>query len=171
MDDEKEEQQPFRWNPQAVFMLFFFMLAMAIPLGGVVWFARGYLAAQQRGEKSAPHIAKEVDTSSLEKGLERMSDEQFASSVTVETKDLVELRVAEGDMASRVARILEITRDAGGSGLEMSAAGQGSRRLMIQVPASRDELLERAIRGDRVDFTAIPAGADTQLLEVDLKAK
>jgi hypothetical protein len=168
MDEEKEDQPPFRWNPQAVFMLFFFMFAMAIPLAGVVWFARGYLSAQQRIEQPAT-AAKTVDTTSLEKGLERMSDTQFASTVTVEMKDGVELRVIPDDMSSRIARILEIAKEAGGSGLEMSPSDKGTRRVTIQVPASRYELLKRAIRGESVDFSAIPAGATTQLLGVDLK--
>ncbi len=169
MDEEKEELPPFRWNPQAVFMLFFFMLAMAVPLGGVVWFARGYLSAQQRLAKSG-NPPKMVDTSSLEKGLERMSDAQFAATTTVENKDDLELQVASEDIASRIAKIMEIAKEAGGSGLEMSASSKDARRIMIQVPSSRYELLKRAIRGDRVDFSAIPAGPSTQLLEVNLRA-
>jgi hypothetical protein len=169
MDEEKDDQPPFRWNPQAVFMLFFFMLAMAVPLMGVAWFARGYLSAAQPHAAAAPAV-KSIDTSSLEKGLEQVSNAQFASAVTVEARDGVELSVLPEDMPARIDRIIEMAKDAGGSGLEMpSSRTDGARRLTIQVPASRYELLKRAIRGERVDFSAIPAGASTQLLEVNLR--
>ncbi len=175
MDDEKDEQPPFRWNPQAVFMLFFFMLAMAIPLMGVAWFARGYLSAQQRAvtlPAPAPTPAARIDMKTLEKSLERVSDEQFASTVTLKVGNGVELEVAAEDMNARIARIMELARDAGGSALDMSSSKSdgAARRVMVQVPASRYELLKRAIHGDRVDFSAIPAGTAAQMFEVDLKA-
>jgi len=175
MDDDKDEQPPFRWNRQAVFMLVLCMFAMALPLGGVVWSLRGYLVAKQRiaAEATAsPTPAKPaVDTVSLEKSLERVSDEQFASTVTLkEDGTSLELTVAPGDMAARAARIGELAKDAGGSALDMSDPEAKSRRLMVQVAASRLDLLKRAIRGERVDFSAIPAGAETQMLEVELRA-
>lgn len=170
MEDEKEDPPPFRWNPQAIFMLFFFMAAMALPLGGVLWFARGYLSAQQRIATPAPEV-KTVDTSSLEKGLEKMSDSQFASTVTLEDGSNLELEVAADDMDARIARIAELAKSAGGSALDMSEPGATKvRRVTVQVPQSRMELLKRAIRGDQVDFSAIPAGTATQMLEIDLKA-
>jgi hypothetical protein len=39
-------------------------------------------------------------------------------------------------------------------------------RLTIQVPSSRRELLRRAVNGEKIDFAAIPASADTDLVEV-----
>ncbi|HEY8902130.1 MAG TPA: hypothetical protein VIM48_00395, partial [Chthoniobacterales bacterium] len=67
MDEDKEELPPFRWNWQAVFMLFFTMAALAIPFGGIVWFLRGYLYAQQRehAAHAAPASPQPAATSTL----------------------------------------------------------------------------------------------------------
>lgn len=164
-----DEQPPFRWNPQAVFMLFFFMAAMAIPLMGVVWFARGYLSAQQR---PAAETKAAADTSALEKGLERMSLDKLREATVIQpAAGGMELRVAREDMDARAARIGEIAKAAGGTAVDLGTGADGSaRRLMVQVSAPRVELLQRAIRGDRVDFSAIPPGADTQMFEIALKA-
>ena len=165
-DEEPQDQPPFRWNWQAVFMLCFFILAMAIPVAGVLLLAQGYFEPAPVARAAA---APEVDTGSLEKGLERVSETQFADVVTISKDEGVELSVAGEDLNPRTARILEIAKEAGGSGLEMGGMGEGAKRVMIQVPASRRGLLRRAILGERVDFSAIPAGAAMQLLEVNLR--
>jgi hypothetical protein len=165
MDEEIEPQPPFRWNWQAVFMVCFFAAALAIPLAGVLLLAQGYFEPRPVAKPAA-----QVDTTALEKGLERMSDAHFSDTVTTKIQDGIVIEVAHDDMAARIARISEIAKSAGGSALDMSEPGAKSKRLMVQLSASRMELLKRAIRGEPVDFSAIPAGAETQLLEVELKA-
>ena len=171
MDDDEEprEQPPFRWNWQAMVMLCVFAVAMAVPLAGVFWFARGYLVARQQAVPK-PAVEKPVDTSSLEKGLEQMSNAQLPEATSIANDDGISLIVAKEDMGARIARIAEIAKEAGGGAVELSAADAPVRRVMVQAPASRVELLQRAIRGDRVDFSAIPAGASTQMFEINLKA-
>jgi len=164
MENEDQSQPPFRWNWQAVFMVCFFAVALAIPLAGVILLGNGALAP--RPAKPAAN----VDTAALEKGLEKMTDEHFSTTVTTKIQDGMEIEVAPDDMAARSTRIVEIAGVAGGSALDMSEKGAETRRLMVQAPASRMELLKRAIRGEPVDFSAIPAGTETALLEVELKA-
>jgi hypothetical protein len=165
MDEENDPQPPFRWNRQAVFMACFFAVALAIPLGGVFWLALG-----DRKPQPVVKPAAEVDTTALKEGLERMSDAQFSGTVTVEVEKGIEIEVASEDMPARIARIAEIAKSAGGSAVDLSEPDAKSRRVMVQIASSRFELLKRAIRGESVDFSAIPAGTATQLLEVELKA-
>ncbi|MGH8047116.1 MAG: hypothetical protein ACREKL_07710 [Chthoniobacterales bacterium] len=164
MDEEENDgQPPFQWNWQAVFMVCFFAIALAIPLAGVVLLGKGYFEPRPVAKPAA-----EVDTKALALGLEKLSDDRF--STTLDVKNSVVLEVAAGDMNARIQRIAEIARAAGGSALEMSQWGAKSRRVVVTIPASRIELMTRAIRGDSVDFSAIPAGANTDVLEVELKA-
>ena len=167
MENEKEELPPFRWNKQAVFMACFFAAMLALPLLGVAFF--GNYTAPARPAKS-PAAEVKVDTDSLQQGLEKMSETRFSSSVTLENADVVRLEVAKDDMDARIARIGEIAKEAGGGALEMSEAGTSTRRVMANVPRARAELLRRAIRGDRVDFTAIPAGTATEMVQIELGA-
>jgi hypothetical protein len=165
MDDEEEQQlPPFRWNKQAVFMVCFFAVALAIPFAGVLMLANGFSMRQP-----PPKPEAQVDTTSLVKGLEKMSDEHCSSTALTKIQDGVEIEVGADDVVARSMRISQTARFAGGSALDMSKQGAKSRRLLVQVPASRMDLFKRAIRGEPVDFSAIPAGAETQLLEVELK--
>jgi len=172
MDEEKDEQPPFRWNRQAICMVAIFLVAMALPLGGVVWVARDYLSAQQRqAARAAAPAPVAVDAASLERGLERVAEAQFASAVSLQDVGAaLTLTLAPDDMTARIARIGELAREAGGSALEVGEPGATPRRVRVQVAGSREELLKRAIRGERVDFSAIPAGTATQMLEVELRA-
>lgn len=166
MEDESKPQEPppFRWNPQAVFMALLFLALLAFPLAGVVWTLRDDMKKPSR-----PDVV--VDTTALEKGLESMTDRHFSPTVDAAIQDTLTIEVAPADMTARGQRIAEIAKTAGGSALEMSGGdGAGPRRFMVQAPASRMDLFKRAIRGEPVDFAAIPAGSETALLEVELKA-
>jgi hypothetical protein len=160
MEEENTEQPPFRWNWQVTVILCLTALALAVPVAGVLLIAKGALE---------PRPAPAIDTSALERGLETVSSAHF-SAAGGPLQETIELSVAPGDAAARIARIGEIARVAGGSALELSESNAAVRRLMVQVPAARAELFKRAVRGEPVDFSAIPVGAETQLLEITLKA-
>lgn len=170
MDEEKDELPPFRWNWQAAFMVFFTMAALAIPLAGVLWLARGYLENQVAAAHATPSPtpARPVNTQPLESALERASESTLGNATKLNTENERTLHVAPDQVAARAQRISEQAREAGGSALEMEAAPPTLSRLTIQVPQSRRELLLRAINGEKVDFSAIPASGETDLIEVRL---
>jgi hypothetical protein len=167
-DEETQEQPPFRWNPQAVCMLCLTMAAMAIPLMGVVWFVQGYLSSRQVAPKSAPQA--EINTQPLRETLEHVADSQFAeeTKVTIPTEEEVTIHLPAGEVTARVAQIEKLTKTAGGSILEMTSPDAAVRRFVIKVPSLRRDLLASAIRGEQVDFAAMPVTLETKLLEVKL---
>jgi hypothetical protein len=170
MDEEKDNDElpPFRWNWQALFMAFFTMAALAIPLAGVLWLARGYLEGQVAAAHATPSPAPQaINTHPLEGALERAAE----STLGEETKLLGsenewEIRVAPDEVQARARRVADLARESGGSALEVEAVPPALARLTIQVPSSRRELLRRAVNGEKIDFAAIPASADTDLVEV-----
>jgi hypothetical protein len=162
MEDEPDEQPSFRWNPQAVFMLFFFMLAMAIPLMGVVWFARGYLSASAKGAKPAPAASANVEP--LRAALENVAKTEFGASTKLDAEDEISVRC--DDVGPRAARIADLAKQAGGSSLETAGADAGVRRLKIRVPSTRDEMFRQTIAGGTADFSTVPAGPEMKLLDV-----
>jgi len=170
MDEEKDELPPFRWNWQAAFMVFFTMAALAIPLAGVLWLARGYLENQAAAAHATPSPAptKSVNTQSLESALERASESTLGNATKLDAENEWIVRVPSDQAAARAQRISGQAREAGGSALEMEATPPALARLTVQVPQSRRELLQRAINGEKVDFSAIPASSETDLIEVRL---
>jgi hypothetical protein len=196
MDEDKDELPPFRWNWQAVFMLFFTMAALAIPFGGIVWFLRGYLYAQQR--EHAAHVAAAspqpattstqviaapspvpiptatprkapVDAAALAQSLEHAAESQLGSETKLEDENAtIRLTLPADQIGPRIERIKQIATSAGGNALEMTSDQPGAGRLMVQVPDSRADLLRRAIQGDKVDFTSIPASPETTLIEIQI---
>lgn len=168
MEDDKQDEElpPFQWNRQAKFMATFFAIALIVPLFGVFFLLRGVLA---------PHApvappAQAVDTKPLQRGLEKMSVEKLSSTTQLAGSDTVEIETAAANMGPRIERIAQIAKTAGGSALEMTEAGAMPRRVVVNVPETRADLFKRAIVGDPVDFSAIPAGAETAIVEVILKA-
>jgi hypothetical protein len=199
MDEDKDELPPFRWNWQAVFMLFFTMAALAIPLGGIVWFLRGYLYAQQR--EHTAHVAAvssqpaatptqmtappapgpipaatprkpPVDAAALAQSLEHTAETQMGSETKLEDENsAIHLTLPADQIGPRIERIKQIATSAGGNALEMTPDQPGGGRLMVQVPDSRADLLRRAIQGDKVDFTSIPASPETTLIDIQIGKK
>jgi|GEM_PF-7085725 len=200
MDEDKDELPPFRWNWQAVFMLFFTMAALAIPFGGIVWFLRGYLYAQQH--EHAAHVAAAssqpaarptaqasetpspvpvptttpqkppVDAAALAQSLEHAAETQMSSETKLEDENSsIRLTLPADQIGPRIERIKQIATSAGGNALEMAPDQPGAGRLMVQVPDSRADLLRRAIQGDKVDFTSIPASPETSLIDIQIDKK
>lgn len=169
MDEEKDELPPFRWNWQAAFMVFFTMAALAIPLAGVLWLARGYLENQVAAAHATPSSTPQaVDTRALAGALERASESTLGNATKLDVENEWTVRVTPAEAAARAQRIVEQAREAGGSALETEAAPPALARLTIQVPQSRRELLQRAVNGEKIDFSAIPASSETDLIEVRL---
>jgi hypothetical protein len=197
MDEDKDELPPFRWNWQAVFMLFFTMAALAIPFGGIVWFLRGYLYAQEHAAHvaassqpaarptaqasvtpspvPAPTAAPQrppVDAAALTKSLEHAAESQMGSETRLEDENSsIRLALPADQIGPRIERIKQIATSAGGNALEMTPDQPGGGRLMVQVPDSRADLLRRAIQGDKVDFTSIPASPETTLIDIQIDKK
>ncbi len=166
MDDEEEDRPPFRWNWQAGVMVVFTAVMLIVPLAGVMYLLRGYVTAPSPAPAGAAMNARP-----LASALENAADAQLGGArVKLDPESGMTLTLPTDQIASRLARIAELARNAGGSALDMPASRAGSRRLLIQVPGSRRELLRRAILGEKIDFTAAPADSDSQMLDVTLEA-
>jgi hypothetical protein len=170
MDEEKDDKlRPFRWNWQALFMVALTMVALALPLIGVLWFAHDYVENKNhRPSAAATPELQQVNPKQLEDALVRAADSTLGSATKLATENEWTLRVPPAEVAARVRRIAELTRAAGGSTLETEAQPPALARLAVQVPQSRRELLWRAINGENIDFSTVPAGTETDLVELRL---
>lgn len=167
MDDKpSEELPPFRWNRPALAMTALTGVMLVVPLAGVMYFLSGYLAAPRPAE---PPPIPVVSTRPLASALETTAEAQLGGDhVKLDAESELALRLPADQIAVRMTRIAEQARDAGGSALEMPAENPPARRLIISVPDSRRDLLRRAISGEKIDFSAIPAGGRSEILNVTL---
>ncbi len=170
--EPKPERGEFQMSWQVAAILALTMIAMAVPLLGVALLARGYFDARSAASSSpgsASVVASPPATAALTNALERTADQTLGANATALLGLEIKLVLPPDQIAARAARISELGRSAGGSGLEIPPAeGESVTRLILHVPKSRMDLLRRAIAGDPVDFSAIPASADGEILQVIL---
>ena len=128
-EDEAEELPPFRWNWQALFMVGFTLVALAIPLLGVVWSLRG---VTDRPAPKPPTAQREAaENPGLRAALEKASDSLAVAPIVDERPTLEIPAATEGERADKSRKLKEIVAGQGGSVVEVEAG----RRFLVTGPA------------------------------------
>jgi hypothetical protein len=129
-EDEAEELPPFRWNWQALFMVGFTLVALAIPLLGVVWSLRAPGARPVPTPPAEQRVAAE--NPGLRAALEKASD-TLAVAPLADTRPALEIPAAtDAERAQKVQKLKALVAGQGGSVVEVETG----RRFLVTGPAT-----------------------------------
>lgn len=151
-----ESLPPFRWNPQAVFMLFFTMFALAIPLGGVVWFARGYLASKLEPTRQTE------ENSAFRSALEKAAASSLEAGPIEEGRPMIDVRIADAARGQKAQLLKDTVAKLGGSVVELETG----RRFLVSAPAGGFDAVRRALGGAADNPAAQPKEDAGEFFEV-----
>jgi hypothetical protein len=156
-EDDADELPPFRWNWQAVFMVGFTIVALAIPLLGVVWSLRGVM--EPPAPKPPTEQREAAENPGLRAALEKASDPLRVAPLP---DDRASLTIPSATAAAReesVRKLKEIVAGRGGSIVEMEAG----HRFLVTGPAGTFGAVSQALQPDK---PAPDGGAGDGLFEV-----
>jgi hypothetical protein len=160
---QTEERSQFRLNPQAWIMVGVSVLALGLPLAGVLLFA---LTARFKTE--SPAAAADPQ---LTKTLEDISEKALAPKA-LETGERGPVRLETPDVAARAAAVTKLARSVGGSAMPASSA-DGEERLWVSVPEKRvPAFVEACERGtEELEYPAPGENDARVLIEIVIQQK
>lgn len=167
--EEEKEQRPFRINSQVGVVVMITMLALFLPLAGVVLFASGYFkhSAATAGETAAVASPSPRVDGALRASLEAVADAKLAAKPLAEKGAVLEVPVGEEEVAVQSVRIEALAKMAGGESLRMAEPAGALLRMGAVVPVSRVELFRRAVgSSERVDFSGVAASEEREFIEI-----
>lgn len=150
-------RQQFRINWQVIVIIAVCLVALALPLGGVI------LTLHSLTQSRAPQESASGSSEALQSRLEGIVDERLAPEQLPSNEGRIEL-IAD-DLRGERARISELLASYGGSSISRFE-NEAEIRLLVQVPAEGLSDFLAACQGKEVGSVGIPSGG---FLEVVIK--
>jgi hypothetical protein len=153
-EEDPDDRPPFQWNRQALFMVVLTMVALALPLMSVVWFASDYLEAKRRVPVVEPGKGAstvEAENPALRSALERASEKMLPTEPITDERPSLMVRVAPADRGAKAQSLREAVTKAGGSLVEL----ESGTRFLVSAPAGSAAAIRQALGTDARASSAI----------------
>ncbi|MDD5201132.1 MAG: hypothetical protein PHC88_15175 [Terrimicrobiaceae bacterium] len=124
------------------------MFALAIPLGGVVWFARGYLGSRLETTRQAR------ENPAFRSALEKAAATSLEAGPIADGRPTIEARVADAARKQKAQLLKDMVTKLGGTVVELET----ERRFLVSAPSGSFDAVRRTLGGS-ANNQAAPASA------------